>query len=190
MILPCEACYGLISSPIRSEISSQILTIKIKSFPLKKRRCFLQAKWLKHKHWHWGRGQGNSFLITKAILQGLRVRIMLKKCWHKLTLEARARHFCSIRSFFFFFSDSYLQDSWNCTIHGRESQIPMADFNGCCHFFAGQRMGPCVIGNRIHNRWEDFPRESTSVVEYNWTSWKDPIHYRSNTFTTKGNGCH
>ena len=115
VILPCEACYGLISSPIRSEIFPQILTIKINSFPLKKIKCFLQSKWLKHKHWHWGRGQVNSFLITKAILQGLRVRIMLKKCWHKLTLEARARHFCSILFFFFQLLSSgfmELHNSW------------------------------------------------------------------------------
>ena len=132
MILPCKACYGLISSPIKGGIFPKILTIKINSSSLKKKKHFLQSKWLKYKHWHGGRVQGNSFLITKVILQGLRVRLMLKKCWHKLTLEARARHFCSI--LFFLFSDSYLQDSWNCTIHGHESQIPMADFSGCCHW--------------------------------------------------------
>lgn len=41
------------------------------------------------------------FLIIKAILQCLRIRIMLKKCLHKLTLEIRVSHFCSGLSLFF-----------------------------------------------------------------------------------------
>ena len=80
---------------------------------------------------------------------------------------------------------SDLQDSWNCTLHGHENQIPMADFNGCFHFFSGQRLGPCMIGNRIHNRWEDFPRENTpysrmqlNFLEGSYSLQKQHIHYQ------------
>lgn len=47
-----------------------------------------------------------------------------------------------------FSPNSYLQGLWNRTVHGKESQIPIADFNGCCHLFPCERTGPCVIVTR------------------------------------------
>lgn len=93
-------------------------------------------------------GWGHFFLIIKAIPQCLRIRIMLKKCWHRLTLEIRARHFFSILTLFFFFPSSYLRDSWNGPVHGKRSQIPAADFSGRRHLLLCQRMRPCDIVSR------------------------------------------
>lgn len=50
---------------------------------------------MKHKHWRLGEGENFPLLILKAILQCLRITIMLQKCLHKLTLEIRVSHFCS-----------------------------------------------------------------------------------------------
>lgn len=75
-------------------------TITLTIFSLKEKIVFLRTQMIETEALTFG-GWGHFFLIIKAIPQCLRIRIMLKKCWHRLTLEIRARHFFSILTLFF-----------------------------------------------------------------------------------------
>lgn len=158
-----------------------MLTITLTIFSLKEKIVFLRTQMIETEALTFG-GWGHFFLIIKAIPQCLRIRIMLKKCWHRLTLEIRARHFFSILTLFFFPS-SYLRDSWNGPVHGKRSQIPAADFSGRHHLLLCQRMRPCDIVSRWPHG--SVSRRGHPTEEQNGTFWKGRIHGGGNAGNTE-----